>query len=66
MEIKKEHIIGYWIQRDMKTADILCTDCINEKELEKITSDDIISKYDTFGDVKILCNRCKKLIPNIR
>jgi hypothetical protein len=57
MEVKKEDIIGYWFERE-----IVCTDCINDNELEDITQDEIITENDSSEDVMIFCDRCNKLI----
>jgi hypothetical protein len=57
MKIKKEDIIGYWFDRE-----IVCTDCINDNELEDITQDEIITEEDCNTDEMIFCDRCKKLI----
>ena len=57
MEIKKENIVGYWFDEE-----IVCTDCINDNELEDITQDEIITENDRIEDVMIFCDRCNKLI----
>jgi len=57
MEIKKEDILGYWFDRE-----IVCTDCINDNELEDINQGKIITEEDCKPDEMIFCDRCNKLI----
>lgn len=57
MQIKKEDIIGYWFDEE-----IVCTDCINDSELEDTTQDEIITESDSNKDVMMFCDRCNKLI----
>jgi len=56
MVIKKEDVKYYRLEEE-----VVCPECITDKELEGITADEVFSD-DPFDDSMIFCDRCKKRI----
>jgi len=52
-----EDILGLHTDRE-----VVCFECLGDKEWDSMEEDEIITEHDTAGDSIYFCDRCKKRI----
>jgi len=55
--ITKDSIIGYGVGEE-----IVCPECITDKEFKAIKEDDVITEATRYEEIIYFCDRCKERI----